>query len=139
MTITTILWSLIIGITVGIVYTYYTKQILGKLVRKLLLIDATSYDAAISLKQLGIKLTPAVKYALRPGTSFSETVLLTESGSYYINPKSLEKAKIKYRDDKTTFIVLIAMLAMAFVLALISTYIFPEVVDKFLELIESFK
>lgn len=132
-----ILWAFVIGIGIGIIYTFYTKMFLGKLVRKLIAIDACSPETAISLDAIKYKLTPPIKNALRKGTSFSETVAIDENGNYYINPSQLSKAKIKYRNEGTSLFLLLIMICILLIVALISTYIFPEVIDKINNLINS--
>lgn len=137
MTIEYVLWAFMIGVAIATVYTFYTKRILGTLVRKLIAIDACSPETAISLEQLNYKLNSAVRYSLRKGTSFSDTVLIDDNGNYYINPRNLNKAKIQYRNEGTSVYLLLVTLVVLLGVALISTYIYPQVAEKFREFINS--
>jgi len=133
-----VLWAFIIGVAIGTVYTFYTKMVLGGLVRKLIAIDACSLETAIPLDRINYKMSSSVKRSLRKGTSFSQTVLFDENGNYYINPTDLKKAKIKYKNEGTTVFLLLMILFILAGVALISTYIFPEVIDKFNVFIKGF-
>ena len=74
MDLKTIIWMFMLGMSAAIFVVYYNNRFLGKIVRKLIEIDATSSDTALPPEDLGVKITPFVKYALRPNTSISETV-----------------------------------------------------------------
>ncbi|PKM62769.1 MAG: hypothetical protein CVU97_03705 [Firmicutes bacterium HGW-Firmicutes-21] len=130
-----ILWAFIFGVGGATIYTFYTTSILGVLVRKLIAIDACSPETAISLEQIDYKLNSAVKYSLRKGTSYSETVKIDENGNYYINPLHLKRAKIKYKNEGMTVFVLFTTLIILAGVALISTYIYPEAIDRINEFI----
>lgn len=138
MTLEYILWAFIIGVGAGTVYTYYSKRMLGGLVRKLLVIDACSPETAISIEKIDYKMNAIVKHALRKGTMFSETVCIDEIGNYYINPKDVSKAKIKYKNEGTSVFLLLLILIILGIVALINTYIFPEVLERFYDFISSF-
>ncbi len=127
MTLKTFLILLIIGFGVATVSVYYSKRFLGGLVRALLNIDATSPESAISLEEINFKLSPALRYSLRPGTDFSATVIRTEDNRYYIAPEKVAKAKAKYRDEGITIFFVLIMLVLFFAAALAATYVFPEV------------
>ena len=129
MEIQTILVMFMVGFGVAAIVTYYNKKFLGSLVRSLLEIDATSEESAISLSEIGIKLSPAMKHALRPGTSFSKTVVVTEDGKYYIEPSRVELAKSKYHDEKITVVFVLLILLILSAAALAVTYIFPDLLS----------
>lgn len=130
MDISYLIWMFVIGAAIAMIVMYYNVRFLGKFVRKLLQIDATSPESAISFEELGLKMSPAVKYSLRPGTSFSETVLSTADGRYYIAPDKVSMAKSKYRGKDTTIVfVLLCILALA-VVAFAFSKIFPDLLSK---------
>ncbi len=131
MDITTIVWLCTIGACIGILSVYYNSNFLGKMVRALISIDATSPESALSLEELNIKLTPPLKRALRPGTSFSQTVIKTDNDKYYILEKRIPMAKVKYREKEASLgFVLISILILV-IAAMALSYILPEVIEKF--------
>ncbi len=131
MDITTIVWLCTVGACIGILSVYYNSSFLGKMVRALISIDATSPEKALTLDELNIKLTPPLKHALRPGTSFSQTVIKTDDDKYYILEKRIPMAKAKYREKEASlFFVLISILILI-IAATALNYILPEVIEKF--------
>ncbi len=130
MTATTIIWMCAIGAAIAMAVLYYNSRFLGGLVRALIEIDATSAESALTLEELNIKLTPALKYSLRPNTSFSETVLKTEDDRYYIAPDKLAMAKAKYRGKDTTIVFLLICFVVLAVAAFAFTKIFPDLIEK---------
>jgi hypothetical protein len=132
-----ILWAFIIGIGIAAVYTFYIKKFQGKLVRKLISIDACSPETAISLEKIDFKMNPAIQNELRKKNSFSEMVKATESGLYYINPDYLDKAKSKYKNELMSFLFLIVLLITLAGIGLLCSYILPEVIQKFNDIANS--
>lgn len=126
------------GVGVAIITVYYNNRFLGKLVRKLIEIDATSEDTALTPEELGVKITPFVKYALRPETSFSKTVLTTSDGKYYIAPDKVSMAKSKYSGKEASlgFVIVCVLLLLLVTGALL--LIFPDVVDAFVQRLSDF-
>jgi len=131
MELTKIIWMFIIGAGVATVTVFYNNRFLGKLVRALLAIDATSPETAMDASELGLKITPALKRALRPGTSFSEIVIKTEDDRFYIAPDRVDLAKVKYRSKDVTVIFIILSIIILVVGGFALTYILPEVVERF--------
>lgn len=126
MDLTTIIWMFTLGVSVAMCISYYNSRFLGKLVRKLIDIDATTPESALSLDELGIKMSPAIKYSLRPGTSFSQTVMKTQDDRYYIAPERLSLAKAKYRGKDVTIVFLILCLLGFAVIAFALTQVLPD-------------
>ncbi len=120
-----------LGVCAAIFSVYYNNRFLGRIVRRLIEIDATNADAALSPKELGIKITPFVKYALRPGTSFSQTVLKTEDGKYYIAENKLSMAKSKYSGKDTSLLFVIICIILLLLVTFALTTVFPDIVNSF--------
>ena len=130
MDLSTVIWMFMIGASIAMVMMYYNARFLGRLVRKLIQIDATSPESAMSIEELGLKMTPALKYSLRPGTSFSQTVLKTEDDRYYIAPDRLSMAKSKYRGKDTTIVFILLCIIALFVVAFAVSKILPDLVGS---------
>lgn len=131
MEITTILWMFMLGGSAAIIAVYYNNRFLGKLVRALIEIDATSFETAITAEELGIKITPALKYALRPNSSFSQTVIITDDGKYYIAPEKLSMAKSKYSSKDSSVIFVLICIVILLIVTLAMTHIFPDIIEGF--------
>lgn len=132
-----IIWAFVIGFSLAAVYMFYIKKVQGDLVRKLISIDACSPETAISLDRIHYKMNAFVKSELRKKNSLSETVKVTESGLYYINPEMLEKAKIKYKNDVMTILVLVIFLFLIAGLGLLATYILPGLIENTADMVKS--
>ena len=130
MEMTVIIWMLALGIAIAICINYYNSRFLGRLVRKLVEIDATSPESAMTLEELGIALSPALKHALRPGTSFSSTVIKTEDDRYYIAPDRLGLAKAKYRGKDINIVFIIITLVMLAIVAFALTQVLPDIISN---------
>lgn len=129
MDITVMIWMFALGAAIAMIVMYYNIRFLGRLVRKLIEIDATSPETALTLEEIDIKLSPAIKRSLRPGTSFSETVLRTEDGRYYIAPDKLSMAKSKYRGKDVNLVFILISFVMLAVFAYVLTLILPDIID----------
>lgn len=129
MDLTIIIWMFALGAAIAACMMYYNSRFLGGLVRKLLEIDATAPESAMTLEELNIKLTPALKRALRPGTSFSDTVLTTADGRYYIAPDKVSMAKAKYRGKDVDLLYIILILVIIGISAAALTNILPKLID----------
>ena len=130
MDISSLIWMFMIGAAIAMIIMYYNARFLGRLVRKLIQIDATTPESAMSLPELGLKMTPALKYSLRPGTGFSETVIKTEEDRYYIAPDKLSMAKSKYRGKDTTIVFILLCIVALIVVAFAFSKVLPELVTK---------
>lgn len=125
LTIQQILWSAMIGLTLAAVYTFYTKRILGAFVHKLLERDAFEPETAVPLEDLSLKGLPFIRFSLREGTDFSETVLCAD-GKYYIPESKIDKAEHKYCGEHISVFVFLLIIILLFFTALVCSYMFPE-------------
>ncbi len=119
------LWSIAIGIAIAAVYTFYINRVLGTFVKALFAAEAFDEESAVTLESLNIKGGGFIRYSLREGTSFSETVKCTD-GKYYIPEESMDKAESKYCGDKLSVFVVLAILITVFAVTLACSYMFPE-------------
>jgi hypothetical protein len=129
MDITVIIWMFTLGAAVAMAIMYYNIRFLGRLVRKLIEIDATSPESALTLEEIDMKLSPALKHSLRPGTNFSETVLRTEDGRYYIAPDRLSMAKSKYRGKDVNLVFILISFVFLLIFAYVLTLILPDIIE----------
>ncbi|MBQ3231190.1 MAG: hypothetical protein IJB49_09275 [Clostridia bacterium] len=130
MDLKTIIRMFMIGVAVATIVVYYNSRFLGRTVRALLDIDATSPQSAITLEELGLSLTPALRSSLKPGTAFSQIVIKTEDDRYYIAPDKVSLAKAKYRGKDITIVFVILTLVILAVCAFAMTFVFPETIEN---------
>ncbi len=129
MDITVIIWMFTLGAAIAMAIMYYNIRFLGRLVRKLIEIDATSPESALTLEEIDMKLSPALKHSLRPGTNFSETVLRTEDGRYYIAPDRVSMAKSKYRGKDVNLVFILISFVFLLIFAYVLTLILPDIIE----------
>ncbi|MBO4501404.1 MAG: hypothetical protein J5760_04100 [Clostridia bacterium] len=127
MTLRSVVIAATLAIACGIITVYYNSRFIGSFVRALLNIDALSPESAMSPEELGVKMTPPLRRALRPGKSLSNYVLQTGDGKYFVNPEKADLARKKYRDERATLLFVLLMLLVLCVFAVAASYIFPEV------------
>ncbi len=126
-----IVWMILAGIGVASVYLWYSRAFPGKLVRKLLEIDATSPETAVSLETLHVRLTPPLRFALREGGALQDVVLSlpSEGGGklYYLSPDRRDKAKAKYRNEGNSILLVLFAIAALLLIGLLFYYLYPVV------------
>ncbi len=91
-----VLFAVWLGIIIGISYSYYTKDYLGRLVRRLLKNEALSPEKAMTLKKLGYKHTFPLSIHLKKGGILSRYVS-TANGNEAISVKEKNKKFKKIR------------------------------------------
>ena len=125
----TIILVLVIGLTAAILTVGYNTRYVGKFVRALFAIDALAPEDAVSVEEMGIKIGPLLRFALRPGSALSDTVGVTSEGKYYILPERAAMARRKYRDEHVTVFFVLFLLLIICIFAVAALYIFPEIKD----------
>ncbi len=131
MELSTLLWIFVFASAVATLTVYYNSRFLGRFVRALIDIDATSPESALTMEELGIKSSPALRQALKPEGSFSQIVIKTKDNRYYIAPDKVSLAKVKYRSKDTTLLFVIMTLGILLVVGLAFSWLLPDIVDAF--------
>ncbi len=131
MELSTILWMFVLGSMVATLTVYYNSRFLGRFVRALIAIDATSPESALTMKELGIKSSPALRQALKPDGSFAQIVIKTADNRYYIAPEKVPLAKVKYRTKDTTLLFVLMSLAIILIAGIAFNWLLPDLVDAF--------
>lgn len=126
MDIITLVWIFAVGVCAAIAIVYYNSRFLGKLVRALIEIDATSPESAMTMEELNVKMTPALKSALRPGKSLHEIVIKVSEDRYYIEPSKVSMAKSKYRSKDNSLLFAIIWITITLLISFILTVFFPD-------------
>ena len=124
-------WTILAGIAIASVILWYNRRFLGALVHKLIEIDATSPETAVSLEELHCKETAPLKNALREDGSLHDAILATEDQPprYYIAPKKLSMLKAKYRKENASIFSVILIICLLIVTGVLFTVLYPIVSD----------
>lgn len=131
MEIKIVLWMFFFGGSAAIISMYYNSRFLGNMVRSLLKIDATSPETAITADELGIKITPALKHALRPESNFSQIVMKTDDERYFVAADKIAMAKAKYKAKSISLGFVITSIIILFVVTCAMVIVMPDVINGF--------
>ncbi len=127
MTVVGIVWTILAGVGVAVFYLWYVRRYVGVFVRKLIEIDATSEETAVSLAELHCKKTLPLRRALRKDGSLSSTVKTVQGNPtrYYLPKKQLDRAKSKYRKENASVPFLLLSVCLLIVIGALFTLIYP--------------
>lgn len=122
-----IVWTVLAGVGVAVFYLWYVRRYVGVFVRKLIELDATSKETALSLSELHCKQTLPLRQALKEGGSLSETVQTVPGDPirYYLPEKRLERAKSKYRKENASIPFLLLTVCLLIVIGVLFTFVYP--------------
>lgn len=137
-----IIWSICIGANLGFLYSYYSRNIVGSLVRKLLA-TAKGEENAKTLAELGYpKFTLFHKVILKDGSYLRGTISVVggsipkaentegelstdwDSAKFYIPGSKQDKAQLSY-GTKQNWIFLPIFVVLSILISLAMTFIMP--------------
>ena len=121
----TLIWCGAVSAVLASFFAYYSKNVVGKIIRALLSSQAFSKADAKSLKDLGCD-TILCRFALRKG-SMQEGAVLSADGGYYIAEEYKEKMQAKYRKSEASAWVLVIVLLIVAVAAAVLASVYPTV------------
>jgi len=132
MTLELVIWSLFVGIVIGVGAIIYSKRILGALVRELLKVEATSPDAAKSFADLGFKHTFLFKFSLRKKSTFRKMVNVTtaENGGenkFFIPTEKVYRANYIYNGKDASLLVGLLAVLSFLIMVMLCFWIAPEI------------
>lgn len=151
--INTVVWGLAIGVILAVIFTYYNSVVLGGFVRKLISLDALSFDTALTVEELGYGKNFLVKKALMGAGAFRKIVfevgdeihvaseghsfsartvpLDLTTARFYIARENKIMAEMRYdRQGASIFGVIVAIIIIL-VVAYLATLFIPFVLDSF--------
>lgn len=131
MEITHIIWTILAGIAIASGVLWYNRRFLGAFIHKLIEIDATSPETAVTMEELHLTLSAPLKNALREDGSLHDAVLTTgdEPTRYYIAPKKLPMLKAKYRKENASIFSVILIICVLIIMGVLFTVLYPIVAD----------
>ncbi|MBQ3195858.1 MAG: hypothetical protein IJB65_05265 [Clostridia bacterium] len=122
----TLIWCGAVAAALASVFAFYSKNVVGKIVRALLKANALDADSAKTLKQLDCDST-LCRFALRSGSMEQGAVLSASDGSYYISKDKAEKMQAKYCKSEASALTLVVVLAIVAVAAALLAAAYPTV------------
>jgi len=147
MTLEIVIWSLFIGIVIGVFGSFYVKQVLGAFVRKLLEVGADSPQNAKTMSELGFDKNYFVLNALKETSTLRKLIScdgdadvpenitakkqreLNLGRRWYIPRELFDRAELMYDSRGNTIgVALISILAFM-IAALISFMVIPDLVQ----------
>lgn len=147
LTLEIVIWSLFIGIIIGAFSVWYSRRVLGVLVRALLTSNANTVRNALTFNDLGIKNRFVYRIALRKNSTYRKIVHIVDTDEkkpkidslkFYIPDEVNFRADSMYNPKGTTllgaFVAIFAFLIMA-VLALV---VIPDIVKMLQDTIAQF-
>lgn len=108
----TFVWCAAGGVIAACVGTFYSKAIVGKIVRGLIREEAFDEETAKSLADIGCK-GPLYRFHLRKGTAQNGAILQAAEGRYYLDKGRVEKLAAKYGVEEPSLGGLLAALGAA--------------------------
>lgn len=131
MEIIQIIWTILAGIGIATAYLWYNRRFLGTFVRKLLEIDASSPETAVTMEAVHCRLTGPLKAALREDGALHDSILTTkeEPVRYYIPPKKQAMLKTKYRNENNNPVSVILIFCLLIVVGVLFSVLYPIVTD----------
>ncbi len=131
MEVTHIVWTILAGIAVASGILWYNRRFLGAFVHKLIEIDATSPETAVTMEELHCKESAPLKNALREDGALHDAILTTEEEPprYYIAPKKLPMLKAKYRKENASVFSVILIICLLIVVGVLFAVLYPIVSD----------
>ncbi len=131
MEITHIIWTILAGIAVASGILWYNRRFLGTFIHRLIEIDATSPETAVTMDELHLKQSVPLKNALREDGTLHDAVFSTEDDPprYYIAQKKLPMLKAKYRKESASVFSVILIVCLLIVVGILFSVLYPIVSD----------
>ena len=148
-----VIWSLFIGIVIGVGMGIYQKGVLGSLVRHLLEKRATSPDTALTMDEAGLTKNRLIRWLIRravrgessygkivspapddlsaPMPKDGEKPAITDGTKFYIPPEMNDRAVMSFSNSGNIVVWGLLSVAAFLVVALASFYVVPALTDMF--------
>ena len=135
-----VIWSIFIGIMIGVFAVFYTRRILGSLVRRIIENGCTSPETAMTLCELGCSKNFFIKSSLKGGILKNAVCVIknNDSESQGINPEEdklyipeekRHSSELRFSGKDTDVFGIIIALAVFIALAFALTKIIPYITD----------
>ena len=144
LTLEIVIWSLFIGIIIGAFAIWYSRRVLGVLVRALLESQANASGNAKTFVDLGIKNTFVYKLALRKNSTYRKIVHVVDAETdvksnintmrFYIPEEVNFRADSMYNAKGTTLIGAIVAIFAFLIMAILTLVVVPDLIKMMQDL-----
>lgn len=139
-TLAAILYPMLIGLIIGVIVVLFNKQMIGRLVKKLLDEKIRTEDAAKTLDELGFGKSKLLKFLLRDGTTLRKVVKAAETDKssperYYIPEECAYRAEVIYNPDGSSVITVVIAVVMFIALTFIMMTVIPDLIQMLMNAI----
>jgi len=148
LTLEIVIWSLFIGIIIGAFAIWYSRRVLGTLVRALLGSQANATGTAKSFGDLGIKNTFIYKIALRKNSTYRKIVYIADEAAdsksninkmkFYIPEEVNFRADSMYNAKGTTLIGAVVAIFAFLIMAILTLVVVPDLIKMVQDLVNQF-
>ena len=147
-TLEIVIWSLFIGIIIGAFAIWYSRRVLGTLVRALLSAEANSAGNAKTFGDLGIKNVFIYRLALRKNSTYRKIVHIADEETqtkpsisalkFYIPEEVNFRADSMYNPKGTTLLGAFVAIFAFFIMAILTLVVVPDLITMVQDLVTQF-
>ena len=126
-TVPMLVWTVYIGIVIGVFMSYYNKVVLGRAIRALLEKKVFGEENALSAEELGFAGNRIVLNSIRRGVlaRFVHTVD-SETKRFYLIEEERHRAELRYSNKGTDLFVAIVALVVFLLVAFVAARYLPD-------------
>lgn len=133
-TLAAILYPMLIGLIIGVIVVLFNKQVIGKLVKKLLDDKISTEGTAKTLDELGFGKSRVLKHLLRDGTTLRKVVKTAEANGegyprYFIPEDCTYRAEVTYNPDGSSVLTVVISIVMFIALTFIMMTLIPDLIQ----------
>ena len=148
-----VIWSIAVGASIAVLFTYYNRTVLGGFVRALISKEALSAETALTVDELGYTKNQFVKSALLRGGMFRKIVFEIEdeiliaseehsfsarskpidldTARFYIAEENKIMAEMRYDNHGSNLFGVVVSIILIAILAYLATIFIPFVLSSF--------
>jgi len=127
MTVPMIVWTVYIGIVIGVIMSYYNKAVLGKAIRTLLEKEAFGAEKALTAEELGFAGNRFILNSIRRGVLARFVHVQDEDPKrYYLIEDERHRVELRYSNKGTDLYVVIIALVIFLLVAFVAARYLPD-------------
>ena len=148
-TLASIIIPLVTGVIIAACAVLFSKQIIGKFVKRLFDENADSEQNAKTLEELGFQKNRILRYSLRDGSTLRKVVMASPVSNdeeekktpprYYIPEEHAYRAEVIYNPDGSSVLTILIAIIMFIAVTLLLLVIIPDLIQMASNAINKFK
>lgn len=146
-TLASLLWPMATGLILAVCAVFWNKQTIGKFVKKLFDMQATSEDNAKSLAEIGYGKSRMIPFLLRHDATLRKVIYAVPAGEqngnqperYYIPESCAYRAERMYNPDGTSLLTITIAIILFIALAMILLAVIPDLLQMAANALDAFK